>query len=280
MPLAVRTPIGLEYRLDQSPTKDAPVVLLLHGLGSCGEDWALQRPALLPYFTLLAPDLRGQGASPMPVGWPTIDDLAADVRLLLERLAIRSAHVVGLSLGGAVALQLAADEPARWRSLIAVNAFARLRATRGSLRRGIERTWLAATGQMDELGRRVADGLFPDGGQEAFRAAAAARLAGNRPLTYIKLLAAVSRFDLRSRLEEIRAPTLVIVGEEDTTVPLVCKLELAAHIPGARLAKFPGSRHVTPLDDAAAFSARLLEFLRSVEHGVPFEPNPQQESIT
>src|SRR4030043_46986 len=122
MPLAVRTPIGLEYRLDQSPTKDAPVVLLLHGLGSCGEDWALQR---------------------------------------------------------------AADEPARWRSLIAVNAFARLRATRGSLRRGIERTWLAATGQMDELGRRVADGLFPDGGQEAFRAAAAARLAGNRALPFI-----------------------------------------------------------------------------------------------
>jgi 3-oxoadipate enol-lactonase len=259
--------------------KDAAVVLLLHGLGSCGEDWALQRPSLLPYFTLLAPDLRGQGDSPMPVGWPTIADLAADVRLLLERLAIRSAHVVGLSLGGVVALQLAADEPARWRSLVAVNAFARLRATRGSLRRGMERTWLAASGQMDELGRRVADGLFPDGGQEAFRAAAAARLAGNRPLTHIKLLAAVSRFDLRSRLEEIRAPTLVIVGEQDTTVPLVCKLELAAHIPGARLAKFPGSRHVTPLDDADAFSARLLEFLRSVEHGVPFEPIPQQESI-
>src|SRR4030042_1035393 len=153
MPLAVRTPIGLEYRLDQSPTKDAPVVLLLHGLGSCGEDWALQRPALLPYFTLLAPDLRGQGASPMPAGWPTIADLAADVRLLLERLAIRSAHVVGLSLGGAVALQLAADEPARWRSLVAGNAFARLRATRGSLRRGVERTWLGAPRPKDERGR-------------------------------------------------------------------------------------------------------------------------------
>ncbi len=215
----------------------------------------------------------------MPDGWPTIEDLAGDVLLLLDRLEIRSAHVVGLSLGGAVALQLAADEPVRWRSLIAVNAFARLRATRGALQRGIERTWLAATGQMDELGRRVADGLFPDGRQEAFRAAAAARLAGNRPLTYFKLLAAVGRFDLRSRLEEIRAPTLVMVGEQDTTVPLVCKLELAAHIPGARLAKFPGSRHVTPLDDADAFSARLLEFLRSVEHGMPFEPIPQQESI-
>ncbi len=216
----------------------------------------------------------------MPAGWPTIADLANDVRLLLDRLEIRSAHIVGLSLGGAVALQLAAEDPARVRSLVAVNAFARLRATRGSLRRGIERTWLAATGRMDELGRRVADGLFPDRGQEAFRAAAAARLAGNRPLTYIKLLAAVGRFDLRSRLEEIRAPTLVVVGEQDTTVPLRCKLELAAHIPGARLARFPGSRHVTPLDDAGAFSARLLEFLQSVEQGAPFDTTPQQETIT
>ena len=259
--------------------RDAPVVLLLHGLGSCGEDWVLQRPALLPHFTVLAPDLRGQGASPMPAGWPTIEDLAADVLLLLERLEIRSAHVVGLSLGGAVALQMAADEPERVRSLVAVNTFARLRATRGSLRRGVERTWLAATGRMDELGRRVAAGLFPDDGQEAYRAAAAARLAGNRPLTYIKLLAAVSRFDLRARLGEIRAPTLVIAGENDTTVPFSCKLELATRIPGARLARFTGSRHVTPLDRAGPFTTRLIEFLESVERGAPVPTTPLQEWI-
>jgi 3-oxoadipate enol-lactonase len=276
---AARTPIALEYRLDRSPAKDAAVVLLLHGLGSCGEDWALQRPALLPHFTVLAPDLRGQGDSPLPAGWPTIQDLAGDVLLLLDRLEIRSAHVVGLSLGGAVALQLAADEPARLRSLVAVNTFARLRATRGSRRRGIERMWLAATGRMDELGRRVADGLFPDDGQQAFRDAAAARLAGNRPLAYIKMLVAVSRFDLRARLGEIRAPTLVVAGENDTTVPLSCKLELAAHIPGARLARFAGSRHVTPLDRAGPFTARLLEFLRSVEHGAPVSTTPPQEWI-
>ncbi len=239
----------------------------------------LQRPALLPHFTVLAPDLRGQGASPMPAGWPTIEDLAGDVLLLLDRLEIRSAHVVGLSLGGAVALQLAADEPARVRSLVAVNTFARLRATRGSLRRGMERTWLAATGRMDELGRRVAAGLFPDDGQQAFRAAAAARLAGNRPRTYIKLLAAVSRFDLRARLGEIRAPTLVIAGEHDTTVPFGCKLELATRIPGARLARFTGSRHVTPLDRAGPFTKRLIEFLESVEQGASVPTNPLEEWI-
>jgi len=267
MSSAGRATTVLHYQLHTCAVREAPVALLLHGLGSCGEDWALQLPTLLPCYTVLAPDLRGQGDSPMSAGWPGIADLAGDVLDLLDRLQIGSAHVVGLSLGGAVALQLAADAPVRLRSLVAVNSFARLRATRGSLRRGLERTWLAATGRMDELGRRVAGGLFPDAGQEAFRAAAAARLAGNRPLTYIKLLTAVGRFDLRPRLGEIQAPTLVVVGEQDTTVPLSCKLELAARIPGARVVQFAGSRHVTPLDAADRFNLRLLEFLSSVDQG-------------
>ncbi len=267
----------LHYRLHTAASREAPVALLLHGLGSCGDDWALQVLALLPRYTVLAPDLRGQGDSPMSAGWPGIADLAGDVLDLLDRLQIECVHLVGLSLGGAVALQLAVDAPTRLRSLTAVNAFARLRASRGSLRRGLERTWLAATGRMDELGRRVADGLFPDSGQEAFRAAAAARLAGNRPLTYIKLLTAVSRFNLRSRLGEIRAPTLVVAGEQDTTVPLSCKLELAEHIPGARLVRFTGSRHVTPLDAAGRFNARLLEFLDSVDQDLAVTPAAEKE---
>ena len=277
MPSAGRPSTRLHYRLHACGLREAPVVLLLHGLGSCGDDWALQSPALLPRYTVLAPDLRGQGDSPMPAGWPTIDDLATDVLALLDQLQIERVHLVGLSLGGTVALELAVEAPARVRSLTAVNTFARLQATRGSLQRGLERTWLAATGRMDELGRRVADGLFPDGGQEAFRAAAAARLAGNRPLTYIKLLTALSRFDLRSRLGEIQAPTLVVAGEQDTTVPLRCKLELAAGIRGARLERFAGSRHVTPLDAAERFNTRLLEFLSCVDRGIAVRTAAEEE---
>ena len=266
MPLVARTPIVLHHRLDVSPRSDAPTVLLLHGLGSCGDDWILQLPALVPRFTVLAPDLRGQGESPMPSGWPSIEVMAKDVLLLLDRLEIESAHVVGLSLGGTVALQLAADAPKRVRSLVAVNTFARQQGAHGSLGRGMVRMRLAATGRMDELGRRVAAGLFPHAGQEELRSLAAARLAGNPPLTYVKLLAAIGRFDLRSRLGEIRAPTLVVAGEQDTTVSLSCKIELAAGIPGARLERLSGSGHATPLDQPGPFNAVLLEFLESVEH--------------
>jgi 3-oxoadipate enol-lactonase len=265
MPLVARTPATLHHRVHVCPTSDAPAVLLLHGLGSCGDDWSLQLPALVPRFTVLAPDLRGQGHSPMPGGWPSIEVMAADVLLLLDQVEIELAHVVGLSLGGAVALQLAADAPERVRSLVAVNTFARLRGGRGSLRRGVDRLWLAATGRMDELGRRVALGLFPHDGQEQLRSLAAARLASNSPLTYVKLMVAIERFDLRARLEEIRAQTLVTAGEQDTTVSLDCKLELAAGIPGARLERFDGSGHATPLDSAERFNTVLLGFLESVD---------------
>ena len=265
---AARAPVLLHHHLHASPVSGAPTALLLHGLGSCGDDWGLQLPALLPRFTVLAPDLRGQGESPMPAGWPGIEVMAADVLLLLDQLEIESAHVTGLSLGGAVALQLAVDAPKRVRSLVAVNTFARLRGARGSRRRGIDRMWLATTGRMDELGRRVALGLFPHDGQEKMRALAAARLAGNPPLTYVKLLAAIGRFDLRDRLGEISVPTLVVAGEQDTTVSLACKLELAAGIPGARLERIAGSGHATPLDDAQRFNAALLEFLESAEQAM------------
>lgn len=258
-------PVPLVHARIAAARSEAPVVLLLHGLGSCGEDWGLQVPALRADYSLVLPDLRGQGRTPMPPGWPTIADLAADVRALLDDLRLSSVHVVGLSLGGAVALQLAADDPQRVRSLTAVNTFARLRVARGAARRGAERTWLAATGRMHELGRRVALGLFPEEGQEAFRQAAAARLAQNRPMNYLRLLVAVSRFDLRPRLAEIQSPTLVVAGDQDTTVPMECKLELVREIRGARLQVLTGSRHVTPLDRGPEFNTCLLEFLAGVE---------------
>jgi 3-oxoadipate enol-lactonase len=203
----------------------------------------------------------------MPAGWPSIAGMAEDVLLVLDQLTIDSAHVVGLSLGGAVALRMAARAPERVRSLVAVNAFARLRRPRGSMGRWASRVWLALTGRMDQLGRLVAAGLFPLAEQEAMRTLAAARLSGNPAMNYVKLLTAVSRFDLRPQLAQIRTPTLIVAGEQDATVPIECKLELARSIRGARFVRIPESGHATPLDQPQRFNAVLLEFLDGVEHG-------------
>src|SRR4030065_1260405 len=95
---------------------------------------------------------------------------------LLDELGGGAAHIVGLSLGGAVALQLAIDWPSQVRSLTAVNTFARLRLSRRGLGKMAGRLILLMTGQMDWLGDWVAGGLFPCGGQTALRQGGAGRL--------------------------------------------------------------------------------------------------------
>ncbi len=236
-------------------------VILLHGLGSCGEDWMLQIPVLEGDYRVLTPDLRGHGQSSLGAGWPTVADMARDVGDLLDALQAGPAHVVGLSLGGAVALQLAVDRPDQVRSLAAVNTFARLRTGLKGLPRVLGRIALVLIGDMKRVGQLVAAGIFPRPEQQALREIAAARIAANPRSAYLRVLWAVMRFDLRPRLAEVRAPTLVVAGEADTTVPMQAKRELARRIAGARLAVVPNSGHVTPLDAPQAFNSLLLEFL-------------------
>jgi 3-oxoadipate enol-lactonase len=240
-------------------------VVMLHGLGSRGEDWLLQFPVLTPRWRVLAPDLRGHGRSGLSSGWPSVADLAGDVARLMEAESAAPAHLVGLSLGGAVALQLAIDRPELLRSLTAVNTFPHLRPGLGGLRHGAIRMALLGFGPMRWVGRWVANGLFPDEDQKLLRTSAAARIAGNPRRAYLQAAAAVARFDVSSRLGEIACPALIVAGERDATVPMKAKLELAHGISGARLEVIPGSGHATPLDAPEAFNALLLQFLKDVE---------------
>jgi 3-oxoadipate enol-lactonase len=227
----------------------------------------MQITDLARLYRVITPDLPGHGKTEPDAFTGTVESMARAVSLLVEELGPSSAHVVGLSLGGAVALQWAIDRPDQVRSLTAVNTFARLSLARRGLLRMIGRVMLLLTGQMEWLGDWVAGGLFPGADQRDLRQLAAARIAGNSWRGYLQAALAVTRFDCREGLERIKAPTLVVAGERDTTVPLRPKLELARRIPGARLEVIKGSGHVTPIDAAARFNALLLAFLDEVESG-------------
>jgi 3-oxoadipate enol-lactonase len=236
--------------------------VLLHGLGSCADDWVLQMPALADGYRVLAVDLPGHHRSARPRGPLSIAAMGAAVDTLLGRLGIARAHVVGLSLGGCVALMLALDAPARVQSLVLVNAFARFQPSgTGALARRIWRAVLALGAPMRVVGAYVAREAFPRPEHAALREAAAARLGANVRRHYLACLGAVVRFDVRDRLGEIRCPTLIVAGDQDTTVSLAGKRALAEAIPGARLAVVRDSGHVTPCDDPAAFNELLLEHL-------------------
>jgi pimeloyl-ACP methyl ester carboxylesterase len=118
---------------------------------------------------------------------------------------------------------------------------------------------------MDGLGAWVARGLFPDDDQALLRREAARRIAGNPRRGYLQSVFAVTQFDVDARLGEIHAPTFVLAGTRDTTVPLRASRRLAAGIRGARLAVVEGAGHVASVDAASQVNTLLLEFLRDAE---------------
>lgn len=243
---------------------DGPPIVLLHGLGSSSADWTHQLEPLAARHRVVVPDLRAHGRSSRPRGRLTIGVMAHDVAALLAALEAPPAHVVGLSLGGCVALVLALDHGARVRSLTLVNTFARLPPP-GPRRvlRLLTRLGLLACAPMRVVAAHVARGLFPRPDQRELYLAAVASLGSNRRGAYFASMRAVARFDVRSRLGQVRCPTLVVAGDRDATVPLAAKTLLSRTIPAAELLVVPDSGHATPADQAERFNSTLLAFVES-----------------
>ena len=244
-----------------------PTVVLIHGLGSCADDWLLQTPVLAASFAVLTLDLRGHGRSGKPPGPYTVAQMGDDVAALMDTLDTGPAHVVGLSLGGLVAQALAAEHPELVRSLVLVNTFARLRpeGLRGWLlfaRRGLS----LLGGGIEKQAQVIATSMFPRPDQDEIRQLVIERLSSNDPRAYRAAMWAALRFDGRRLAARIRVPTLVIAGDQDTTVSMTAKRELAAGIDGARLEIVAGSGHVTPIDDADEFNRLLVEFLMEIDN--------------
>ncbi|MEZ4766851.1 MAG: alpha/beta fold hydrolase [Caldilineales bacterium] len=254
--------------LAYAETGQGQPLVFIHGLGGSRADWELQAPATAPFFRVITPDLRGHGLSAKPDGPYRISLFAADVAALMRRIEARPAHVVGLSLGGAVAQQLALDAPEMVRSLVLVNTAARFMSAGWRKRlMGIRRFASTYLGGMQAVADDVSRQLFPRLEQAALRSEAVQRLTANDPRAYRDSLMAIARFNAEDRLPAITCPTLVISGDRDYAVPMASKQRLAEQIPGSRLVVIPQSGHATPADQPEAFNQALLSFLREVESG-------------
>jgi pimeloyl-ACP methyl ester carboxylesterase len=192
--------------------------------------------------------------------------MAGDVGAVLDQLDPAPADVIGLSLGGCVALALALARPAAVRRLVLVNTFARFQTMPGPSRaRAWRRLQLLVTGTSRQLAVFVADGLFPAPDQAAVREAAIDSLAQTPRSVTLRAAWAAACFDVRGKLGRVVAPTLVVSGARDTTVPARCGQELVRGIPGARWWQLPNSGHATPIDQAVVFNERILAFLTGAE---------------
>jgi pimeloyl-ACP methyl ester carboxylesterase len=244
-------------------------VLLLHGLGSCFEDWEPQIKALAPRFTVIGVDFRGHGRSGKPRGPYSIPMFAADVGRVLYTLRVDFAHVVGLSLGGMVAFQLAVDSPALVRSLAVVNSAPGVvpRTFREHSMVTARRAGLALLG-LPGLAARIAKANLPRDDQAELRAKLEARIAGNDFAAYRATTDAIIGWTVEDRIGEIACPVLVVAGDRDYT-PVEAKRAYAAKMRRARVAVVAESSHVTPIDRPDAFNRLLVDFLCEQQPSAP-----------
>ena len=237
-----------------------PPLLLLHGLGGSHDDWRKQVPEFARRYRVVAPDLRGFGASERQEPF-TVQQHARDAAALLEALGIPRAHVVGLSMGGAVAMELALSEPRRVAGLVLANTAPSFEL-RGWQRRymGFSRLLLALLFGVGGVARLFSKAVFPAPHQESLRKRLLERASHTSRWVYIASLRALVRWDAEERLPRLRSPTLVIGAEHDYT-DIHEKRRWAARVPGARVVMLPGSRHRSELDAPSAFNEAVGRFL-------------------
>jgi len=236
-------------------------VLLIHGLGMSTRDWEMQTAFFSKDYRVITFDLRGHGRSEKPAGPYSIASFGSDTAALIRSLEAAPAHVVGISLGGVIAFQLAVSAPELVKTMVIVNSGPEfIVATARQRFEMFRRLFLIRIMGMRSVADFLSKRLFPQKGQERLRRAVAARWAQNDPQAYLNSFRALDGWSVSESLGDIRSPTLVISADQDYT-PVSYKKLYVSKMPDAELAVVADSRHATPLDQPDRFNRILADFL-------------------
>ncbi|MDY7225434.1 alpha/beta fold hydrolase [Hyalangium rubrum] len=262
------------FELSYDVEGQGPPVLMIQGVGVIGEGWRPQVRALSQDFQVLCFDNRGLGKSGSGKGPLSIEAMAEDARALMDAMGWKSAHVMGHSMGGLIAQQLALDCPERVRSLSLMCTFARGRdgarvtprilwmglrtriGTRGMRRRSLLQMLMSKAYLRSTPVDALADRMAPLMGRD---------LSENPPIL-MQQLQAMSRHHALERLGALaRIPTLVVSAEEDPIALPAFGKQLAAAIPGARYVEIPDASHAVTIQKDGEINALLRRFLDETE---------------
>ncbi|HME70836.1 MAG TPA: alpha/beta fold hydrolase [Myxococcota bacterium] len=258
-----------------------PVLLLVHGMAGSSVTWRYVMPTLAERFTVLAPDLLGQGESDKPRGEYSLGAHANTLRDLLDALDHKGATVVGQSLGGGVAMQLAYQFPERCERLVLVASGGLGREVTRYLRMltlpGFEYVFpLFCTPRLRDTGNAIATWLGRAGVQstpareEIWRSYASLADAESRRAFFRSLrdvvdlggqaLSALGRLYRASQL-----PTLIVWGAKDPFIPVSHAIAAHEAIPGSRLEIFEGVGHYPHCEAPERFVEVLINFIASTK---------------
>jgi len=249
--------IELAYR-DQGVGE---AILFIHAFPLHGAMWDGQVAAFSPHHRVIAPDLRGLGASEAGGGAGSLDQHADDLAALLDHLAIEHATVAGLSMGGYISLALWRRHRQRIAALILADTRAGADSVEGKQGRE-QNAKLAETQGPGAIADLMLPKLLSPNAPAALRDQVRAMIESNdRAGIASALRAMAARPDSTPLLAAIDVPTLVLVGAEDALTPPSEAEAMFNAIPGCRLAEIPGAGHLSNLESPAAFNAQVLEFL-------------------
>ena len=243
---------------------EGPLVFFLHGIGGNRTNWREQIAAFAPHYTAAAWDARGYGKSDDYAGPLAFDDFAEDLRRVLDHYDVRRAHLVGLSMGGRIAMRFYFLHPQRvatltlcdthrgFASLTAEQRVEYVRLRREALDAGAEPRDIAPVVVPTLLGPAVS----PAARQQLFESMAALRKA-----SYLKSLEATVNQDTVGDLGAIAVPTHFVVGEHDRLTTVSLARAMAAEVSGAELTVIPGAGHLSNIENAEAFNRSVMDFL-------------------
>ena len=244
-----------------------PTLVMSSSLGTTRAMWEPQH-ALQAEYSLLTYDHRGHGASPAPPGPYTVDELGADLIVLLDRLGIMSVSFCGLSLGGMVGLWLAAHHPERIDRLVVMCALARLEPSS----RYIERATAVRAHGLAPIARDVVAHWFTAAyaarHENTLRTYATA-LTGMDAEGYASSCEAVAACDLRKAIGRIDASTLLVAGAEDPFVAPAAAVMFGASFREASVAVVPAAAHLVNVEQPDLVNRLLLDHLAEGNGGTP-----------
>jgi 3-oxoadipate enol-lactonase len=241
-----------------------PLVCVM-GLAADTFAWTLQVPAFSARHRTLIFDNRDVGRSALAEGEYEVMDMAGDVFALADALGLAAFHLLGVSMGGAIAQEMALAAPERVRTLTLAATF----AAGGAYARELSEVWGARVHRLTRE-ERVDELMLLCNSEEFFENAdAVATLRGlmlenphpQPPEAFARQLAASSRHDTRDRLGSLSMPVHVIGAEHDILVPVWKSREIASLIPGARLTVIEKAPHGVNVEQAEEFNRAVLDFI-------------------
>ena len=253
--------IDINYEVEGN----GPWLTMSHSLACDLHMWDPQMPVLTKKFKVLRFDTRGHGQSSAPAGEYTLDQMADDVKGLLDHLKIRQTHWAGLSMGGMIGQAFALKYPGVFQSMVLADTTSR-RPPNAAQMWG-ERIQNAQTKGMGAIVQGTLERWFTEPYRNA-RKDVMEKIGNdirNTPVNgFVGCCHAISKVDYLDRLKEIKVPALVMVGEQDHGTPPEAARAIQAALPGSELKIIPSAAHLSNVEQEQVFNEAMLGFLGRV----------------